>query len=207
MPKKLFEEHELLLLEKWEDAQLLKESIESIYEKYEELFDKVLSKVAEEHKELELTFKHLNRDDGFSNCVAIGKKSWPSEGTRWISGLYIDNIGFENLISEDEDYPCSEIYIYPPKSIDLNLAMQKLRQASKDIVAKDEFNKMEVEVKKVQGWITFPFMESGQALLDLLKTDEANGFIQLMVEYFEQLTQFIPVLDDIFKPVKQMRSS
>jgi hypothetical protein len=62
---------------------------------------------------------------------------------------------------------------------------------------------MDVEVLKVQAWITFPLKESRQELLELLKTDNTSGFIQLMVDYFEQLTQFIPVMDEIFKPIKR----
>ena len=76
MAKKLFPDHELYLLENWEDATELQGSMESVREKYEEVIENVLRIVRAKHKELDCHALHLTYGGGYSLNVGVGRKAW-----------------------------------------------------------------------------------------------------------------------------------
>jgi hypothetical protein len=41
--------------------------------------------------------------------------------------------------------------------------------------------------------------------LELLRSDEAKGFIDRMVEHFELMTQFTPVMEKVFQGARRSR--
>ncbi len=84
MAKQLFNEPESYLLRNWAKAQVLAESMETVREKYAQIFGKVLDAVQEEHPELDSRFIHIK--DG---QITIAKQSWPSMYAHWPSSLRI----------------------------------------------------------------------------------------------------------------------
>ena len=209
MAKKLFPEHELYLLDNWGDACELEDSMDSTRETYKGILDDVLKKVRGEHKEFDCQGFHLGYPADYALNIGVGKKAWHSLWPKWPSGFWLSNLWLENLISEDECHPSACVYIAPEKST-LDLA-----DASNAILHEAEKRKLllagqiaSIEVvsnKKSQAWIAWPLPESRRELLDLLRHDEAKGFINRMVEHFELLSQFIPVMDRIFQDGKQSR--
>lgn len=203
MRKKRFSEPEEFLLNNWSNARLLEQSMEKISEAYDQVFGEVLDAVHEQHEELDCHAPHATDD---YREVGIGKQTWPRRWPNWPSGLYISNIALENLVVEDEDVPKAGVWV------DLRAEGQeatqpaelKLREGAKKILGARETKGFSIELKpKRTVGLTYPLPETRRELFDLLLKDNGEGFIELMVEHFEALVGFIPVLDDISANLKR----
>jgi hypothetical protein len=211
MTKQFFNDPEAYVLQNWKDASLLEETMNEVRNKYEQIFDKVLDKVQNVHSELEYPAKHFDINGDYSIHVGIGKKSWPFVSKGWPSGLWFGNILLEHLMGdEDYDQPCKVIWINPPKELGINLnnAIKEIQKAADNILDKEDMKATKVHFYgKTQGWISYPMRDSRQSLLELLLKDNAEGFIDKMVEYYEELTQFIPVMNKLFEPIRNENKS
>lgn len=196
MPTTRFNKAEVYLLNNWADATLLEESLEAVREKYEEIFREVLREVQDNHKVLDSPALHVNHRSGGS--VGIGKKAWPSDYPPWPTGLWLINIGLDNLISEDEDSPEGCVSIEPPIANNMNHdeAEKKLTNAAEQMFGKNSCEWPAGTIKK-ETFISHRLPESRKELLQLLLDDEAIGFVEHMVAHLETLAKFIPVVDEI----------
>ena len=203
--KKRFSEPELFLLTNWANARLLEQSMEGIREKYAEVFGKVLDAVEEEHQELENRAVHTAV---YGGSVGIAKQAWPSLYPGWPSGLWVGSIALEKLVTEDETAPEAYISVEPSKEMQLDMqrAGRKLRDGAEKILGKKQMKGKGVwiEVKK-KAYLSYKLPEPRHELLELLLCDNGDGFIKRMVEHFEALARFIPVLDDIFASGRRRR--
>ena len=112
----------------------------------------------------------------------------------------------ENLTSEDEGHPSAYVYMAPGKSaLDLDGASDALLSEAKRLLPSEQVDRIEVCSKKNEAYVTWPLQESRRELLDLLKTEDAKGFIDGLVKHFETLMQFTPVMDEIFQTGKRSR--
>ncbi len=199
MAKKLFPDHELYLLENWADAAELEASMDSVREKYEEILKNVLRSVRAKHKELDCQGIHLGYPADYTLNIGVGKKSWPSL-PKWPSGFWLSDLWLENLTSEDENHPSANVYIQPEKfRLNLDEAVNSVLGAARRILPKDQAEGIEVASKKAYGYVSWPLPEPRRELLDLLRNDGEKVFADRLVEHFEVLTQFTPVMDTIFE--------
>ena len=200
-----FDEPELYLLKNWSNAHLLEESMHKVREKYDQIFNEVLTKVQENYRELDLSGPlHAKDEEGY---VGIGKKTWPSMYGSWPSALRLENIRLEHLVSEDHEAPAAGVVVWPPKEVNVNFeeAKRKLSEVAEQGFGKKEFAWLPAENTKRWAWIGYSLPEPRQELLELLLRDEARGFIGRMVEHFDTLAKFIPVVDEIFQSGQQKR--
>jgi hypothetical protein len=194
MPR--FSEPELYLLEEWTNARLLEDAMKAIREKYAAIFEKVLDKVQEKHEELDSRETRLT-NDGVN--VGIGKKSWRSKPTYFISGFWIGEVRIQDLTSEDEDAPDKTIWInHPEGAVDIEEARKKLRESAMSILSKEELRRADFDSGKGIAGVTYPIIQSRAELLELLIKDEARGFISCMVAHFESMTGFTAIVDEIY---------
>ena len=76
---------------------------------------------------------------------------------------------------------------------------------AKRLLSKPQVDRIEVGSTKNEAWVAWPLPESRRELFDLLRNEAAKGFIDRLVEHFETLMQFVPVMDKIDQSSKQSR--
>ncbi len=193
----MFNEPEVVLIRRWADVRLLEDGVKSIRGKYAEIFEEVLQTVQKKRRDLNSpSSKNLRR----YGSVGIAKKAWLSETNSRHSAMWIYNIGIENLIEQDQEAPQMSVQIYDP-DVDLQEATNRLREYAEGLVAKksiseDEFHRIGFDCDKSEAYLWSPLKESRDELLELLLKDEARGFIDHMVQHFEWLAMFAPVVDE-----------
>jgi len=193
-------------LENWEDATDLQRSMESIRKKYKGILEDVLKRVCGRHKELDCPPIHLDYPGEYSLNLGVGKKAWPCWDKKWPSGFWIGDFWLENLTSEDEEHPSANVYIGHEKSdLDLDDAANTLINEARNFLPKKQLDHIERWTRKHEMRVYWPLPESRPELLDMLRNDEARGFIDRIVGHFEVLAQFMPVLERIFEAGKRSR--
>ena len=197
-----FSEPDLFLLRHWADSRLLEDSMKSVREKYEAIWEKVIEEVQEKHKEL--NSYELRLKDGVN--FGVGKKSWRSKPGYYISGFWIGECRIEDLTSEDEDAPDKTVWInHPDGAVDVEKAQRRLHDAAARFLSKDEQRDMVSNWGKGIAGITYPILKPRAELFDLLINDEARGFISFMVTEFESMIKFTAVMDEIHATGKRGR--
>lgn len=192
-----FSDPELYLLNKWESAMLLENSMKAVRDKYAQIFAAAFDRLEQQHKELNCRTMHLTHEGDPS--VSIGKKSWPSTYPNWPSGFYLGNIGLDYITSEDEDAPYACVFFHPPKSEgrDFRGIVQQLREAAKTILTKERMNSVQDQAGKGDAAIWYPLPEPRQELLAMLLNNQSTDFIDCIVAHLKTLAKFIPVMDAI----------
>ena len=181
--------------------------MKAMRKKYAELFETVLEQVQEEHEELDCEGIHVTNENGLN--VGLGSTSWPSKWPKWPSGLWIGCLRLEDLVTEDGDAPGGGIWLEPPKEfgLDIKEAARKFQAAAPKILNKEELDRMDLDEPEAgycHVWYTFP--QSRQEVLDLLLKDDTKEFVKCMVDHFETLAKFIPVINDILQTSKRKRN-
>ena len=210
MAKKLFPEHERYLLENWTDAVDFEASMNLARDTHRRIIEKSLGKVRAEHEELDTQALHLEYPAEYDLNAGVGKKEWPDYGKNWPTGFWLGGIRLENLTSEDEERPYACIYVAQktPDRDFLDDVAEKISRAARDFLSSDQLRGVEVldsSDRQHQRMICWPLLESRSGLLNLLLDDEAKGFVSRIAEHIEFLTQFAPVMDDIFRTAKRSR--
>src|SRR5437660_6708568 len=96
MAKELLNEAEHFLVEHWEDARLLEESMEGVRTKYKEVFQRIIDAVTGLHPELDANRAAPTQFWG-PGSIGFGKRSWPGGESNWPSGLWLENLRLEVL--------------------------------------------------------------------------------------------------------------
>jgi len=207
MPKQIFNEVEMYLLENWTDARLVEQSLNTMREKYKVVLGKVLAGVRKKHQELDHQGMSLNideDDDDQRDIITIGvsKKEWSSMERNQPTGLWLSGIAFGPLIMEREISPNANVFIYPRKESKLDLAevMGELEDAARRILRDVQFRR---EPEPGIACIQYSLPETQKKLLELLLKDESRPFINCLVSHFDTLAEFIPVIDKIFQQGKR----
>src|SRR5437660_6622137 len=99
MSKELFNEAERFLLEHWEDAQLLEESMNGVRTKYKEVFQRIIDAVTEGHPELDAHRIYVTQFWG-SGSIGFGRKTCPARDPNWPSGLWVWDLRVEMLTAQ-----------------------------------------------------------------------------------------------------------
>jgi hypothetical protein len=205
MKKKWLNEPESYLLRNWSSACLLEKSMATVREKYDEIFDKVLDAIQQEHPELSRRVQQATSSYGGS--VGIARQTWPDRSSAWPSGLWLDNISLERLASEDEERPSASVWIKPRRElwVDFKEAERRLSKAAAKVLSGQEAKLTSVKADRNEAYLWYPLPTPRQELLGLLQADDPSGFIDCMVEHFEKLTRFTPVVDEIFAAGRSKR--
>jgi len=200
MPKQLFSGPEMYLVENWADAQLLQESMEEVRSKYKEVLSQVLGRVSAKHHELNRRGMRLKDSGGFIN-VGIGRDTWPSKDAAYPSGFWLSGVTLDDLASSDADAPRASVFLDPAKDIqmDTSSASARLVEAAKQVLSAEILDRFVCEEPDASVYVYYPLPKSPQDLMELLRKEDAGGFVQCMVDHFETLTKFIPVIDDIYQ--------
>lgn len=203
MTKKLFAEHELYLLNNFADVVEFEDSVASVRETYQRILKDVLKRVADAHEECD------SQQQRFGNStlnLGLGKKTW-SKYPDWPTGIWLQNLWIEDLVKEDENHPGCAVWIQHPSHISLDLAdaVNRLQQAAKSILPQEDFQQLNCDWKKSSAYIEYPFRQSRQELFSMLLKDDAKEFSECLIEHFELLSQFLPILDEIFQNAQKSR--
>jgi hypothetical protein len=192
MSKQLLNEAEGFLLDHWDRACRLEESMESIRKKYKSTFDRVIDAVTKSHPELNASELHLNqrRNEGE---IGFGRESWPRD-EYGPSGLWVVNLKLERLANHDLEAPYACIWVRGKSELDLEAAGVVLKEEAKKILTSEEVNRMGSEWTNV--WkLPAP---SRRELLTAFTGGDGEEFVKLFVDQFDQMARFVPVLDKVF---------
>lgn len=187
----------------------LEETVQEIREKYEQVLDRVIDRVQKAHPEMDDPAMHLDVDGNYTLHVGVGKKSWPLASKGWPCGLWLQNVLLENLACEDDsDPPAKSIWLNPSRDLGMDLvqAIDDIQKAAATILSGSDLRRLRTHFSgKTQGWITYPVTESRQELMTLFLQDNAEGFVEKMAGYFEELALFVPVVDKLFEAKRKRR--
>ena len=192
-----FSDPELYLLNKWEDAMLLENSMNAVRDKYEQILATVLDRVEQQHRELDCRTMHLSYKEDPS--VSISKKAWSSMYPNWPSGFWIGCIGLNNLASEDENEPYASVYFNPSKSavFDSQEIVRRLRDFAETILTREQMSRLRDDANKGDASIYYLLPEPRRKLLEMLLNNKSAEYIDCIEDHLKTLARFIPVMDEI----------
>ncbi|HZY85965.1 MAG TPA: hypothetical protein VFE78_14125 [Gemmataceae bacterium] len=197
MGKPLLNEAERFLLDHWADARLLEEAMESVREKYKQVYQWITDAVTQAHPKLDAFRSYVTQFWG-SGCIGFGRKAWPIGDPNWPSGLWVWDVRLELLATEDSNAPSASIWV-PKKKVELDLETVRaaVHAAAKELLSPDE---LKATIKEDSGdhllWLPAP---SKKDILDAFSKDDGQGMVTLFVSQFDLMARFIPVLDTAFR--------
>lgn len=196
MPKELLNEAERFLLEHWEDARLLEESMEGVRTKYKEVFQRIIDAVTEAHPELDAQRSAVTQfwTDG---CIGFGRKSWPGGESNWPSGLWLNGLRLEELAAEDSEPPYASIWVPRKSNLDFDAARVAVKEVAKNLLTPEEL-KGTVSPESGEELLFLPAPQKRE-LLGALSDGNGQGFVALFVSQFDLMARFVPVLDKVFR--------
>jgi hypothetical protein len=199
MAKQLLNEAERYLIEKWQDARLLEETMERVRTKYKELFDRIIDAVRETHPDLGAERNAVTNIGGGSGFIGLGKTSWPNGQTNWPSGMWVNNLLLENITTDDSDSPNAYIELIgkSKSQYDFDAARSAMNAAAKDLLTPEE---LKGTTKASSGgvllWLPAP---SKLQILEAFSQADGQALVQLFVSQFDMMARFIPTLDKVFR--------
>jgi len=188
-------EAERFLLDHWQDARLLEESMDDIRTKYKELFEGITQSVTESHRELDASRSAVTQFWG-QGSIGFGRRSWPSGESNWPSGLWVENLRLEVLTAEDSEPPYACIWV--PKKTNLEFAPARLvvNEAARELLAPEDFEGAMTVDEQMLLYLPAP---SKRELLSALSNGDGQRFVELFVSQFDMMARFVPVLDKVFR--------
>ena len=199
MAKELMNEAERFLLQHWEEARLMEESMEAVRNKYKEVFQRIVDAVTEAHPELDASAVYATQFWG-QGYIGFGRKSWPGGDTNWPSGLWMSNIRLENLATENSDQPSATIEIsskVKKGNFDTAAAKAELTTATQELFSPDELDRAN---KSDTGNVLLRFAAPSKSeLMAMLADGDGQQFVARFVAQFDLMAKLIPVLDKIFQ--------
>jgi hypothetical protein len=196
MPKQLMNEAERFLLEHWEEARRLEESMDAVRTKYKEVFERIVEAVTEGHPELNANGVHLTQS-WTEGQLGFGRSAWPNKGIGFPAGLWVVNLRLELLTVEDSDAPCASIWVPKRSNLDFDAARLVVNAAAKTVLAEDELKRTECEESgETMLWLPAP---PKRDLLTALLDGDGQRFVAIFVSQFDLMARFIPILDQVFR--------
>lgn len=199
MSNRLLDEAELLLLSQWDEARMLEQTMGRVREKYDGLCNQAVQAVREGHPELDAC-RVFATQFWAKGWLAFGRKAWPDGEAQYPTGFYLDNLRLEVLADEGEPAPTATIWM-PAKASkkigqEVAAVRQQLADGAADLLTKDE---QERYLRPEGGKAILRFaMPSKAELLNLIKTGDGTGFVELVVTQVDLMARFLPLLDPIF---------
>jgi len=196
MTRNLLNEAERFLLQHWEDARLLEESMATVRTKYKELFQRVVDVVTEAHPELDVHVWYATQS-WTNGAIGFGRTSWPGSDADVPSGLWIENLKLEILAAEHSEPPIATIYVAKRFGIDMRAARAAITAEMKRILGEGERESVRAATEE---WDLLEFVApSKNALLTALADGDGQQFVDLLRSPFDLMARFIPSLDNVFQ--------
>jgi hypothetical protein len=198
MSTALMNEAERFLIQNWNEARRMEETMEAVRTKYKELAERVIQGVTENHPELDRSRYYVTQFWG-GGSLGFGRSTWPSKDG-WPSGLWIWNVRLEHLASAQEEPPQATIWIAPKVAkaagIDLLAARRTLSDAVSQVLTDDERESV-ITTELEESLLRFQ-SPSKEDLLEGILTEGGEAFVAQLIEQFDLMAKFIPTLDEIF---------
>lgn len=191
MPKESLNEAERLLVQRWADARLLEESMESVRRKYKALFQQIADTVAEK---LKLDVNRICLTQSWTDGqFGLGRSSWPID--RWgnPAGFLLGSLKLEVLTAEDSELPWACLWIPKEAKVDFAAARAAVLK-----VAKRLFPPAEVEAGTDDVLLSLPALSKAE-LLAAFKDKGDQPFVKLFMDWLDRMAGFVPVLDKVFR--------
>jgi hypothetical protein len=198
MAKNLLNEAEQYLLEHWEEAALLEESMESVRAKYKEICQRVVEAVTELHPELDANVILLAQSWSTGD-IALGRTSWPMTENKYPTGLWVYGLRLENLAAEDCEDPSGGIWVAKKEisGFDFAAARSALMAAAQTILSPEELRRVSpADSFDNLLWFAAP---SKKEVLDALTDGDGQRFVELFVSQFDFMARFIPAVDQVLQ--------
>jgi hypothetical protein len=201
MPDHKFNEAEEYLLEHWEIAREVEDSMEAVRDKYQVLCERIAEQVKESHKELDTDSVEVYRSSGIlkSGGMVLSRKSWPSYGKNQPTGFWIENLRLEFLVDAEEDEPIVGFWLIWSDDADDEFyanAETRIKNAAKKLLTSEKMKAWEFgdnEDTPLVGRQIAPKQE----LLNMLSKGDSARFVETIVEQLEELAVLIPDIDGI----------
>jgi len=181
------------LIQNWERAGQMEMAMKAVREKYEQLFERVAERVKRELPRLDEREICVS---GSEPSVIFYRQRWYRKAGWWPSGLYIDNVGLENVTVQSSDAPYAGVWLRPRDEPLLQGAKRKVQAAAKRALRGQKVSWVDDErFEHDCGWYELP--EGRDELLRMLLHGDAEQFIDHMAKHVRRLAPLIPVLDRI----------
>src|SRR6516162_5213089 len=190
MAKNLLNEAEQYLLKHWEEAALLEESMKSVRAKYEDICQRVVEAVTEQHAELDASVICLAQAWS-SGDIALGRTSWPMKDKKYPTGLWLYGLRLENLAAEDSEDPSGGIWIAKKEitGFDFAAARAEMMAAAQTMLSPEELQRVSpADTFDNLLWFDAP---SKKEILDALTDGDGQRFVELLVSQFDFMARFI----------------
>ena len=128
-----FSEPERFLLEQWTDARLFENAMKEVRNKYAVVLQRALDTFHKNHAELNHPQSYLRKS---WSSIGIGKKSWPLRDNKTTSGFWIENLGLDKLLSQEQEMPYKLVWIYDPP-MEPKETEARLRQAAEELLKEE----------------------------------------------------------------------
>lgn len=206
MKTRLLNEAELLLLQHWEEAHSLEQTMGRVREKYGALLAHAAEVIAQSHPELDSNRVYATQLWS-KGSITFGRKVWPDGDDSYrLPGFWMVNLRLELLAAETAPPPTTSIWIHPKtmKKAQLNpvAVKQQLRAAATELLTTEELDRNVRDDGSGNGLIYFA-APSKQQILEMFVTDDGESLVEMLVNQFDMLSRFVPVLDRILGALTQ----
>ncbi len=187
------------LIERWEKASQLENSMNATRERYKDLFAEIHKSVKQIHPELDRMDIHLSpiEIENWGGGVVFSKARWPSDLATWRTGFYISNISLDELASDKAQEPNVSVYFQGGKN-DKRIEDTRHRitiEAPKVFKGQKINLRYDDEDNRTLLWFQMP--EGKKQLLKMLYGGKEKQFEDCVANHINLMCGFIPVLDKL----------
>ena len=202
MAKQTFNEAELFLIQNWDEAQALADTMAKARKKNQELLEKIVEAVLVEYQK-DFDFGGI-KTGGEYCCLTFSRKGWPRDGNR-PAGLYLDFLGLDSLASKEvAEIPEAYVYMGPARKktgLDVASAKQKLWQELPKWLTPEEQQpclKYEDNRDAFVGW----YFSSKQEILGWITAGDEQKLKECIQDQVAIFVKLLPVLNDLLRSDK-----
>jgi hypothetical protein len=197
MTNETFSEPYKYVLQNWTASRQLEVAMENIRQSYSIVGQRVVDAVCGANEEFDFHAIAMTQHWG-PGSIVIGKKAW-GYAKEWASGYSFDNLRLEILSDETAEPPTLSIWFSKPEKIgiDKNAAIKAVHDAAKQLLTKDEIKGCKL-TNEDNCALIFQLPQSKNEILEMLIRNDSQEFVDCLVNHFELVTKFTPVMDKIF---------
>lgn len=198
MSKELLNEAERFLLQNWPDARALEESMESVREKYKEVFQRLGESVLQRYPMLD-TFAAFPNQFWDSGTIGFSRKLWAAGDDLLPPGIWFDGLRLEKLSSDADPHPTVSLWFKTARKagIDLAAVRQRVHAAVPELLTVAERPAYFLADNDAAP-LKADLPEKAE-LITLFAQGDAQPFIDCLLARVEPLSRFLPLLDGLLR--------